>query len=123
MSIGSWFGRLGCLTLRLRHDLQFIDSRGSLLMRRAGSLSMPTCGRDIGMGWTAGGGATPVVSKGTVMPKVMNGIRQDGEHAKRRAGGYKADLGPGDAARSSTSCPCACSSIGRWSGEISDYVW
>lgn len=63
-------------TLRLRHDLQFIDSRGSLLKRRAGNLSMPTCGRDIGIGWTAGGNATPVVSKGTVMPKVMNGIRQ-----------------------------------------------
>jgi hypothetical protein len=31
-------------TLRFRQDLQFIDSRGSLLMRRAGSRSMPTCG-------------------------------------------------------------------------------
>jgi hypothetical protein len=31
-------------TLRFRHDLQFIDSRGSLLMRRAGSRSMPTWG-------------------------------------------------------------------------------
>ena len=87
-------------------------------MRRAGSLSMPTCGRDIGMGWTAEGGATPVVSKGTVMPKVMNGIRQD-EHAECRFGGYKADLSLDDTALSSTSCPCAYSSIGRWSGEMS----
>ena len=33
------------LALRFRHDLQFIDSRGSLLMRRAGSRSIPTWGR------------------------------------------------------------------------------
>lgn len=59
-------------------------------MRRAGNLSMPTCERDIGMGWTPGSGATPVDSKGTVMPKVMNGIRQDGEQKRQfRAGGYK----------------------------------
>jgi hypothetical protein len=31
-------------TFRFRHDLQFIDSRGSLLMRRAGSRSIPTWG-------------------------------------------------------------------------------
>jgi hypothetical protein len=30
-------------TFRFLHDLQFIDSRGSLLMRRAGNRSMPTC--------------------------------------------------------------------------------
>lgn len=34
-------------TLRFLHDLQFIDSRGSLLMRRVGRRSMPTCGRDM----------------------------------------------------------------------------
>jgi hypothetical protein len=28
--------------LRFRHDLQFIDSRGSLLSRRVGSRSIPT---------------------------------------------------------------------------------
>lgn len=67
----------GFHTLRLRHDLQFIDSRGSLLMRRAGSLSMPTWGRDIVIECTpGGGGATPVASKGTVIPKVMKGIRR-----------------------------------------------
>jgi hypothetical protein len=38
------FKKLNKQTLRFRHDLQFIDSRGSLLMRRAGSRSMPTCG-------------------------------------------------------------------------------
>lgn len=65
-------------TFLLRHDLQFIDSRGSLLIRRAGSLSMPTCGRDMGSGCIPGGGGTmPVASKGTVMPKVMNGICRD----------------------------------------------
>lgn len=66
-------------TLRLRHDLQFMDSRGSLLIRRAGSLSMPTCGRDIDNGSMPGGGGTmPVASNGTVMPNVvMYGIRQE----------------------------------------------
>lgn len=69
----------GFHTFRLRHDLQFIDSRGSLLIRRAGSLSMPTCGRDIGSGCMPGGGGTmPVASNGTVIPNVMNVIRGDG---------------------------------------------
>ena len=35
------------LILRFRQDLQFMDSRGSLLMRRVGSRSIPTCGRDM----------------------------------------------------------------------------
>lgn len=59
---------------------------------------MPTCGRDIGMGWTPGGGAIPGDSKGTVMPEVMNGIRQAGDKRRQcRAGGYRAGLSPGDA--------------------------
>lgn len=41
-------------TFRLRHDLQFMDSRGSLLIRRVGSLSMPTCGRDMATGCMPG---------------------------------------------------------------------
>jgi hypothetical protein len=38
-------------TLRFRHDLQFIDSRGSLLRRRVGRRSMPTWGREMATGW------------------------------------------------------------------------
>lgn len=34
-------------TLRFLHDLQFMDSRGSFVGRRAGSRSIPTCGRDM----------------------------------------------------------------------------
>jgi hypothetical protein len=49
-------------TLRFRHDLQFMDSLGSLLMRRVGSLSMLTWARGMGArgtGGTAGGGGGP----------------------------------------------------------------
>lgn len=38
-------------TLRFRQDLQFIDSRGSLVKRRVGNLSMPTWGRDMAADW------------------------------------------------------------------------
>lgn len=36
----------------MRHDLQFIDSRGSLLIRRDGNRSMPTCALGIATGYT-----------------------------------------------------------------------
>lgn len=39
--------RPGSSTFRLRQLLQFIASRGSLEMRRAGSRSIPICGLDI----------------------------------------------------------------------------
>lgn len=39
-------------TFRFRHDLQFIDSRGSLPTRRDGNLSMPTCALGIATGYT-----------------------------------------------------------------------
>lgn len=69
-------------TFRLRQDLQFIDSRGSLLIRRAGSLSMPTCGRDIVRGWIpCGGGTMPVASKGPVMT-MKDVIRQECKWSK-----------------------------------------
>lgn len=56
------------LTLRFRHDLQFIDSRGSLLILRVGRRSIPTCGRDMAAR-AEGRGATGVGSKAcTVMP-------------------------------------------------------
>lgn len=42
------------LTFLLRQDLQFMDSRGSLVCRRAGSLSMPTWG--LGMATLLGPG-------------------------------------------------------------------
>jgi hypothetical protein len=45
-------------TLRFRHDLQFIDSRGSLHIRRVGSRSMLTCGRDMGARGIRDGAAT-----------------------------------------------------------------
>lgn len=48
------------LTLRLRHDLQFMDSRGSLLIRRVGRRSMPTCGRAMATGWI------PDISRGAL---------------------------------------------------------
>lgn len=38
-----------------------MDSRGSLLMRRVGNRSMPTCGRDMATGWTPGIGATLIL--------------------------------------------------------------
>lgn len=40
------------ITFRFRHDLQFIDSRGSLPTRRDGNLSMPTCALGIATGYT-----------------------------------------------------------------------
>lgn len=64
-------------TLRLRQDLQFIDSRGSLVRRRAGSLSIPTCGRDMAMGCALRGrkGATGGCSTTeTDMPEVMRTV-------------------------------------------------
>ena len=44
-------------TFRFRHDLQFIDSRGSLPTRRDGNLSMPTCALGIATGYTPAMGA------------------------------------------------------------------
>lgn len=38
------------VTLRFRHDLQFMDSRGSLLIRWVGSRSIPICGLAMAMG-------------------------------------------------------------------------
>lgn len=42
------------LTFRFRHDLQFIDSRGSLEKCREGSLSMPIWGLGRARGWAPG---------------------------------------------------------------------
>jgi hypothetical protein len=53
--------------LRFRHDLQFIDSRGSLLMRRVGSLSMLTWGRGMGVSGMRGSGVAGPGSKGWAM--------------------------------------------------------
>jgi hypothetical protein len=50
-------------TLRFRHDLQFMDSRGSLLMRRVGRRSMLTWGRGMGASGRRGSGVTAPESK------------------------------------------------------------
>lgn len=54
-------------TLRFRHDLQFIDSRGSLLMRRVGRRSMLTWGRTMAVSGMRGSGDTAPESKAWAM--------------------------------------------------------
>jgi hypothetical protein len=54
-------------TLRFRHDLQFIDSRGSLLMRRVGNRSMLTWGRAMGVRGMRGSGDGAPESKAWAM--------------------------------------------------------
>lgn len=43
--VSRFWRRSGKQTFRFLHDLQFMDSRGSELVRRAGSRSILTCGR------------------------------------------------------------------------------
>lgn len=50
------------LTFLFLHDLQFMDSRGSLLIRRVGNRSIPTCGRAMPPGWEVAG-CMPFISQ------------------------------------------------------------
>lgn len=81
----------GKLTFRFRHDLQFIDSRGSELTLRAGKRSMPTCGRCGGRatGWTAGRcGAFIALVLQTRGPRLQVAVRgrRNGWRCLRRPG-------------------------------------
>jgi hypothetical protein len=88
LQIRSWFwDKRWKLTFRFRHDLQFMDSRGSAVTRRGVSRSILTVGREITEDMINRYGVVDTVEEGRLVKTLGRLSETEGERRKRRRGG------------------------------------